>query len=608
MALLGNIKGPTGLVANYSVSGLKSASTAPDLVFISDSGKEGVFCYDASDTTTADDGLNVFVKNDGKRFKRKSDLAFSRLPFVNTLSQLTSFIDLNVCQFDGSTWEKKTGNVTSNGGAYAGTLIRVSSSVYWERKVDNYINLKWFANLSTTSIKNAEFDNAIACAYTGKYKTVFVEKSTININGELNPCPLGQGGIRLKSGVNLVFDNITIQIANSSTGLYSGFNFYGSSNNTITGIVSLIGDNQFVNEFGHGIIFSQCSNVKWTAITSITNTSGDGLYFGENSNGILSNIPLNCEIKDVLIDNCGRNGISITGGKNLKFYNLTISNINHFAPKCSIDIEVNEGLLVDGVSFYNCNTVNSGINEVLITKLGVSTANSKNISFTDCTFTAKWGNYNSCVDLKYGDDVNFYNCTINGRILANINSTFIKCEVNATLLNNANEYVIYNSDIANVKFYNCPINISDNRILYSSVESDFLFQDCKVKINRTSISNLADATVLLSCSHSLVKFTSQNTQWNLLFTPNTAFSWSNFDGVLKKFLNSYVSEKLVNDDLIQGYVNQVYPVLSAIPTTGTYKVGAIVYKRNAQAGDFVGWICTVSGTPGTWKGFGLIQA
>jgi len=47
---------------------------------------------------------------------------------------------------------------------------------------------------------------------------------------------------------------------------------------------------------------------------------------------------------------------------------------------------------------------------------------------------------------------------------------------------------------------------------------------------------------------------------------------------------------------------------SAFPTIGTWSVGDKVYNLNPTAGGFTGWICTVAGTPGTWKGFGLIEA
>ena len=40
---------------------------------------------------------------------------------------------------------------------------------------------------------------------------------------------------------------------------------------------------------------------------------------------------------------------------------------------------------------------------------------------------------------------------------------------------------------------------------------------------------------------------------------------------------------------------------SAVPTTGTWKQGDIVWKTTATSGATPGWVCTVAGTPGTWK-------
>lgn len=44
----------------------------------------------------------------------------------------------------------------------------------------------------------------------------------------------------------------------------------------------------------------------------------------------------------------------------------------------------------------------------------------------------------------------------------------------------------------------------------------------------------------------------------------------------------------------------------AAPTTGTWATKAIVYNSAPATGSYIGWVCTASGTPGTWKGFGLI--
>jgi hypothetical protein len=47
---------------------------------------------------------------------------------------------------------------------------------------------------------------------------------------------------------------------------------------------------------------------------------------------------------------------------------------------------------------------------------------------------------------------------------------------------------------------------------------------------------------------------------------------------------------------------------SAAPTGGTWSQGNIFYDSTPSAGGTMGWVCTTSGTPGTWKTFGAITA
>jgi len=44
-----------------------------------------------------------------------------------------------------------------------------------------------------------------------------------------------------------------------------------------------------------------------------------------------------------------------------------------------------------------------------------------------------------------------------------------------------------------------------------------------------------------------------------------------------------------------------------IPTAGSYKVGDIIWNNAPRSGKSVGWVCTVSGSPGVWNAFGLIN-
>jgi hypothetical protein len=47
---------------------------------------------------------------------------------------------------------------------------------------------------------------------------------------------------------------------------------------------------------------------------------------------------------------------------------------------------------------------------------------------------------------------------------------------------------------------------------------------------------------------------------------------------------------------------------TAAPTTLTWRVGDIRWNTGAAAEGYVGWVCTAAGTPGTWKGFGVIES
>lgn len=46
---------------------------------------------------------------------------------------------------------------------------------------------------------------------------------------------------------------------------------------------------------------------------------------------------------------------------------------------------------------------------------------------------------------------------------------------------------------------------------------------------------------------------------------------------------------------------------AAVPTTGTWAKGDVFWNTLPAAGENVGWVCLVAGTPGTWAAFGPIN-
>jgi hypothetical protein len=47
---------------------------------------------------------------------------------------------------------------------------------------------------------------------------------------------------------------------------------------------------------------------------------------------------------------------------------------------------------------------------------------------------------------------------------------------------------------------------------------------------------------------------------------------------------------------------------AAAPTTGDHVWGEIVWNSAPVAGGKIGWVCVATGTPGTWKAWGAIDA
>ena len=45
----------------------------------------------------------------------------------------------------------------------------------------------------------------------------------------------------------------------------------------------------------------------------------------------------------------------------------------------------------------------------------------------------------------------------------------------------------------------------------------------------------------------------------------------------------------------------------SMPTSGNFEVGDICWNSKPQINSFVGWVCTITGNPGEWLGFGMIS-
>lgn len=46
---------------------------------------------------------------------------------------------------------------------------------------------------------------------------------------------------------------------------------------------------------------------------------------------------------------------------------------------------------------------------------------------------------------------------------------------------------------------------------------------------------------------------------------------------------------------------------TAVPTSGAWPLGAVVWNRHPAAGGYMGWVNTAAGSPGTWKTFAPVS-
>ena len=142
--------------------------------------------------------------------------------------------------------------------------------------------------------------------------------------------------------------------------------------------------------------------------------------------------------------------------------------------------------------------------------------------------------------------------------------------------------------------------------------TDFGFLDCNVKV---ILRDLTISGLVGSGSNFRLKIDNSNN----VVLDNTRIIRGSVNAGTGIRLENCSKVLLINGSIISGsFLTAPYTIdnssklliekASSAPTSGKWIVGSKVYNSSPSAGGFTGWICTTAGEPGTWKGFGLIQA
>ncbi|HUH52334.1 MAG TPA: right-handed parallel beta-helix repeat-containing protein [Flavobacterium sp.] len=187
--------------------------------------------------------------------------------------------------------------------------------------------------------------------------SIYINKTGISLRN--NSLLIGQKDTQLIMLPNDEIDSAVIKIENVEHVTIKGLRIVGDRDTRIHPIVG---------EWGHGVVIRNCSDILLDGL-KIEKTIGDGVYIGQLDDLASKNI----YVKNTVIDQVMRNGVSITSGRNIMLYNLFIANTHGTNPMCGIDIEPNSNRdFIENIFIVNTITYNNKVGglKININKLG----------------------------------------------------------------------------------------------------------------------------------------------------------------------------------------------------------------------------------------------
>lgn len=199
--------------------------------------------------------------------------------------------------------------------------------------------------------------------------------------------------IDLKSNTKLIVDG-NLAITPNGFPNYYLVRSVNSSNLEITGKGKIVGDadehdyttTPSTHEWGMCIMLSGCEKVFVHDIT-LEDATGDGIDIAESS----SRAPKQICVERCTISHCGRQGISVTAGEQIKIRVCRIDDIYRTLPRAAVDIEANQG---------------HRVSDVEVTDLVISRCRGLMAIHSDCVEFSRVNAMN-CPTMFYCDDANF---------------------------------------------------------------------------------------------------------------------------------------------------------------------------------------------------------
>jgi hypothetical protein len=457
--------------------------------------------------------------------------------------------------------------------------------------------------------------NAFNSLPTGGGTVVFEAGKTYMINGLYQPLQTLFGGVKPKSGTIIQGNNATLKVITNNSIGYCVLNL-NQVNNIVVNDLNIIGDVGThigtTGEFGHGLMVMGCDNVVLNNLF-ITLCWGDAVLFSEyvHVNGNTNVDVNNCEFVD-----CRRQGVSVVDLTNGTFTGCTFRNIGGTAatsPAAGVDLEPDyPGAKASNIQFVSCKFHNNN-SHGLIAGSAVNVV--ENIRVIGCSFYSNGASAITANSVgttpKMRNVFEIVNCDIVGQVLAD-NCKIVGGQITLEETYTNTRYAVESTADLPFQMIGVSVFVTGTRRATSisgatSEANRKLITNCKINQDGSALADLEQWTAIGGF------VTVDNTQFTRTGSaPATGFTFAgaaDFNGFNARMFNCYLDPKLAVGFAQDGIMNRNVQRgwVSAAPTTGAHTVGEIVFNSTPSnaAGQPIGWVCVVAGTPGTWRPFGV---
>lgn len=379
---------------------------------------------------------------------------------------------------------------------------------------------------------------------------------------------------------NLLIENMCFDCGSNTDITKTSINLYDTINLKIINC-------EFKNGYGshlrlNGSDSILIDNCYFHDITGTTGNMGNAIYCHPVKNMTVKN----CKCDKIMED-----FIYLDGDPSDPIIHVTIENNYIYRTGYENSLTSSNGIGINGdcqkVIIQN-NIIKNNIN-------GIKTSDRYDTYPSDISILSNVIDNNS----QNGISISSYNTFVTGNRISNNTQDGIYSKNSDNIFINDN--IVYNSN-RNGMLINTSTNIN--------IDNCILFDNRSVGIaSGTNAGNACSNINISNCTLYKTDTGTQTTGIQILYGDNIkVLSCKCFNHVVDYDINRNTTN----------FISQLNPIFAksvikslmysnAIPLSGTYNVGDIVLYTSPTAGGYIGAVCTVAGTPGTWKQFGSIS-